>query len=119
MLAIWLLADDPVGITQTQALYGAVALIASGLLTFAGVVFTAVWQRKTADKTVKNEQKLTLFEEQDRLLERAREEADRARTEREEMRQDRDRIRGERDGWRRRAEVAEDQVEKWIERKTL
>lgn len=114
--AFWLVADE--GITQTQALYGAIGLIVSGLLTFAGVVFTAMWQRSTADRAAATEKKISTFEEQDRLLERERQRADRAEARVAVVEAENDRIRRDRDDFRRRTRVAEDKVEKWIERNT-
>lgn len=116
--AFFLLADQPIGITQTQALYGAIGLIFSGLLTFAGVVFTAVWQRRTADKAAETERKISLFEEQDRLYDRAQREIVRLSARTDALEVETERLRDERDTWRRRARVAEDKVDEWIEKET-
>ncbi len=111
-MGLSLLADAaPSGVLP--ALIGAVATIAVGLLALAGVRWTARQQGRLAE----NERKLSLFEEQDRLLEQNRREADRAFEDRERMRTERDLIAADRDQWRHRAVTAEKQVVDWIEKR--
>lgn len=87
-MALILFADAaPSGVLP--ALIGAVATIAVGLLALAGVRWTSRQQGRIAE----NERKLSLFEEQDRLLEQNRRETDRAYQ--------------DRDYWRDRALAAE------------
>lgn len=70
------LADQ--GLTSTQILLTALGTIVVGMMTLAGVLFTAVRQGRTADKAAATEAQLQRFEEQDRMLVRERERADRA-----------------------------------------
>ena len=111
---------DAVGVSQAAAIWGAVGTIVVALLGFLGAWVTARVQRRA----VENERKLSLFEEQDRLLEQNRKDADRARgeearalAERDRLRAEIDRLRTENDELRTRAVRAERQVTEWIEKR--
>jgi len=98
---------------QTYGLYGAIVVLGSGLITLSGVIFTAIRQGRTVDKAAETERKVSLFEEQDRMLVRERERADRAEARVAVLEPLIDTKDTQISEWRSRALAAEERVDKW------
>lgn len=96
-----------------------VALIGAAAAIFAGLAgaLALMWTARQRTKVVRNEERLDRIEAWDDLVENNRKEATIARKERDEARKERDVLEIQRDDWRRRALVAERQVEQWIAQK--